>query len=1116
MRHDPWLGIRVGEARHPGPHGSRVTARKRYQRDLGGAQLLHDPNRGRRIGEASHPGPKKQELNLGGFDLGALLQPFIQQIVTSLLQKLMKEFDLGSLVSNLGGKAKAFKPKKPKKPKRHSASSGNRVVTESAPPDAPTSPKDVGKGKGKGKGKDAVNDKSKGKGKGKASTSEDTSTDEGWTVIQRKGKAESKPWTLRADDWDSPLINFGDLGGELDKPEVKEIKAVIQCEAGRVDTLRSMLQGSGKPFAVLVIVPGKGDGSSRIPGLIGEKLHFQEAISWKFQSDDQAVSVPQPKGMKQVATKFVKKPTCVLRVQFAEAFLEESRWSEIAKAPQRAFHLWLTDRKLKAVDSWGWMRETGFHAKEQIHSLVRVLESDVEPLLAYSGDEAFVSPTLTCKVKPFQIQWFEMKTDEDKLAWLARARRHESELGVIAGNRQLGLRITRNPADPISRVWLIEHVPHDWTQDDVCTALQDQFTDVQLIRQRRTRHGFDYWFKGCSPLNHDVVALPIETNEGRGLITLSARWTPPRGTPQKGHLVKPVRTLNLRSPPTPLSTAVTAVPKETEATVDEAGKEASANKRAKAVCRDIPKGLTRKIVPGDGACLFHAVGAGLQQIHGKSPHARELRASVVDHLTKHESKYTPFWNGKCPDGAKLDSWADYLTKMKKADAWGGDLEMSALARMYDVRIICIPQPLDFEPISYHSSSKDSIVLWWTGNHFDLLTCTGPLPEEIAAINKSPAKPVGMRGGSISKMSDGRCTVFTEDANPSLVTNDVNPSHKTTWTAVPSRRTVWSDAQVPSRCTVWTHDKVALRIHGKTSPHQVTFGPNSSCDVTTVAPTIAADLAELDDMMPEPAAKRRIASCSQVLQADGSYRWCCPLCPFVLITHKDGKHFSGAKIGHVRNHHPNEKAATYLKKFKHRVTGQDVSGLPEEAIAWKCVFCPFGITRAECGNATKSPIANFGLRHRRECHPEISLQDWRRRRVQQTYERNAVLRHRTRVRLLNASAAKVKPPPGHNCLPFTLPVVFANNKRGGERNLHYLRAWACRDCLFCFYKRWPKYALECKGPDAFKNRRTSAPKILAQHRAEKEELSTGIPRHEMEAHFDEAEKFLSGVFPPLPS
>ena len=98
----------------------------------------------------------------------------------------------------------------------------------------------------------------------------------------------------------------------------------------------------------------------------------------------------------------------------------------------------------------------------------------------------------------------------------------------------------------------------------------------------------------------------------------------------------------------------------------------------------------------------------------------------------------------------------------------------------------------------------------------------------------------------------------------------------------------------------------------------------------------------------------------------------------------------------------------------------------------------------------------------------------------------------------------------------MPVVFANNKRGGERGLHYLRAWACRDCLFCFYKRWPKYALECKGPDAFKNRRSSALKTLAQHRAEKEELPTGIPRHEMEAHFDEAEKFLSGVFPPLPS
>ena len=71
-------------------------------------------------------------------------------------------------------------------------------------------------------------------------------------------------------------------------------------------------------------------------------------------------------------------------------------------------------------------------------------------------------------------------------------------------------------------------------------------------------------------------------------------------------------------------------------------------------------------------------------------------------------------------------------------------------------------------------------------------------------------------------------------------------------------------------------------------------------------------------------------------------------------------------------------------------------------------------------------------------------------MQQTCEKNAGLRHRSRVRILNASALKVKPPPpGHNCISFTWPVVYASNKSGGERRLHYIRALTCRNCLFFF-------------------------------------------------------------------
>lgn len=69
-------------------------------------------------------------------------------------------------------------------------------MTVSAPTDASTSSFDACKGKGKGQGKDAVKGKGKSKGNGNVNSPEGTSIDEGWAVIQRKGKAESKPWTL--------------------------------------------------------------------------------------------------------------------------------------------------------------------------------------------------------------------------------------------------------------------------------------------------------------------------------------------------------------------------------------------------------------------------------------------------------------------------------------------------------------------------------------------------------------------------------------------------------------------------------------------------------------------------------------------------------------------------------------------------------------------------------------------------------------------------------------------------------------------------------------------------------------------------------------------------------
>lgn len=1111
IRFDPFWCKRVGEAQHPGPGGSRRTARIRKQKAvtniLSAIDLRYDPFYMCRVGEASHPGPKGASLNSGNANLQQLLQPIISQLVTSLVQSLLQgNIDLGALLGKVLGQTGAQQPTNAKNAKKvddiKKVNGTNKDKTKKkrkkkvkplmqttpafvAPavqaPSAPAPPMQ------------------------RPDVSKPLAPQDGWQTVGRKASKSDNngndSWKLRAEDWNAPIIDFGNVAEQLDG--CKEVfKAVVLCRADETDILHTMLRGCQVAYAVIIVSPDKKEGAVRTPGCVGRKLVFRDAVVTRCASNGQKLpEIARPKGQ---TAKINKKPTAVVHVKLFPQFFEKDDWTTVLNAPIRFFHDWLGKHHVKAIDSWGWSLERPSSSNSaKLFGLVRIAEDEVESLLASSGDGGvFLSPAKDVKITPTAIEWVEWVQGESWAAYLQKARRMGGEFGLIFG-RMLGIRRKREPNAATSRIWLLEDVPKDFTQDQVCQVLSHSFSSVSLIRQKRGKkgHGHSFLFKAARTDEHDVVALPVDYDGAS--FTLWCRWAPPRQFAGEAKVVHNVQSWSLKT---------SVLDKSMPVAKDTLGEERSAakghdspddgsgtdgpSKRSKVEQRTLPDGVNQVTVPGDGACLFHAFKEAFAKISDKCLNSRALRAEVVTHMTRYKEHYSQQWSGFDPKGEKCTDFDTYLSLIAAEDAYASDIEVAALGRLYDVKIVVVPQVLAFPPVAFHvKQQKRIIALWFNGKHFDPLIPLGKsLPAALSQVKDT--MPFPMRGGGSSECSDKDC--WTPGTTPA--------------------GTVWTNsAKVPSQHTVWTHDRVASRIHGKTPPHQVKFGTNSSCDVATVAPTIADDLAELDDMMPEPATKRKIASCSQVLQADGSYRWCCPLCPFVLITNKDGKHFSGAKIGHVRNHHPNEKAATYLKKFKHRVKGQDVSELPEEAIAWKCVFCSFGVTRAECGNATRSPIANFGLRHRQECHPEIPMREWRRRRMQQTYEKNAGLRHRSRVRRLNASALKVKPPPpGHNCIPFTWPVVCRSDRTGGERRLHYRRAWACRNCLFCCHKRWPNYAIECKGPDVFKSCRGSALKTLAKHRAAIDEIPTGIPRREIEAQFDEAERFLTGVFPPLPS
>ena len=119
--------------------------------------------------------------------------------------------------------------------------------------------------------------------------------------------------------------------------------------------------------------------------------------------------------------------------------------------------------------------------------------------------------------------------------------------------------------------------------------------------------------------------------------------------------------------------------------------------------RPIP-GVKHQPVAQDGACLFHSFAVCYKQSTDKEVKARALRAEVVTHMTRHRDRYAKDWNGHGPDGTKCPSFDKYLELIAEATAFTSELEVAALGRLYDVKIVVVPKAWStYPPVSFSTN-----------------------------------------------------------------------------------------------------------------------------------------------------------------------------------------------------------------------------------------------------------------------------------------------------------------------------------------------------------------------------------------------------------------------------
>ena len=462
--------------------------------------------------------------------------------------------------------------------------------------------------------------------------------------------------------------------------------------------------------------------------------------------------------------------------------------------------------------------------------------------------------------------------------------------------------------------------------------------------------------------------------------------------------------------------------------------------------RSVPKGMQIEAQPKNGACAFHCFSTGLKKISkGKiDKHPRNLRAECIEHMQKHSEEYRASWDGKGPEGSKLDTWEAYITAVSAESAYVSDLEIRALARLYDVRVVLVPQLACFPPVVFHScqkSPKRCLVMWYSERHLDLLvTEEGKrIPSDITEITASINFELRVGGGpSVASSSEG------EWGGPGSVFTDPAPKVQS---QSGDGRTAASSSWKTRSGTVWTKPTAAR----KALPTQATLGATSNLEEEIEASAGNA--------------KPRYNWWGHGIKKVRTYQ--CELCSFAVAV-KGPADLCAKRYSHCIRHHDGEglpgrksRAADYIVPIKG----------PRAKYAWICPLCPYGLPD-RMRSALSIPAVNKAKqKHRKQHHARITDSKWKS--LCQAKDGSATAAHR--VTIFNKETARnFREDTQYTTAgfrKFTWPRPCSYVKKKIEK-VTFRTAWNCRRCGMCFWRRsaLPKHGPKTCLPDLAKKSR----------------------------------------------
>ncbi|KAJ8360716.1 hypothetical protein SKAU_G00172410 [Synaphobranchus kaupii] len=209
-------------------------------------------------------------------------------------------------------------------------------------------------------------------------------------------------------------------------------------------------------------------------------------------------------------------------------------------------------------------------------------------------------------------------------------------------------------------------------------------------------------------------------------------------------------------------------------------------------------GLKLREVPGDGNCLFRALG---DQLEGHSRGHLQLRQETVQYMQAHRQDFEPFVEDDIP-------FTEYLSNLSQPGTFAGNDAIVAFARSHQLRVIIhqLNTPMWEINGSDKPAGQELHIAYRYGDHYDSVRPVGDNSESPALLH---IENLNRSRGQCAARQPGDRQRYRQDASPPTHSDD----EELILRRLASQRPSGQGESSVSHSALWEESGTGARIFG---------------------------------------------------------------------------------------------------------------------------------------------------------------------------------------------------------------------------------------------------------------------------------------------------------------